>query len=265
MAEGELALILLTILHLLSPLAAWLQDITKVIYFRYTKQKWCPHHTVPKFCSRFSHRSRLKRSVPLRAKVNVAVFQSDRGDNGDDDIPAAHHVKEQWKNRTKFKTKQKMFREYAIQICCSTKIDTLFENRAMQGREHCLPLQRMQKNLFGCLSDTRCKNEETKWREGFSKAGRSNIVGPPVLMAWAEIWPDRLVWSDHLCFHCPSPFTIIVFIITIIINTRPKPAYGRQGLDWIVGQGYSFVVFSTNKTMETNQKPWKTMKHFEKP
>ena len=27
--------------------------------------------------------------------------------------------------------------------------------------------------------------------------------------------------------------------------TRPKPAYGRQGLDWIVGPGYSFVVFST--------------------
>ena len=27
--------------------------------------------------------------------------------------------------------------------------------------------------------------------------------------------------------------------------TRPKPAYGRQGLDWIVGPGYSFAVFST--------------------
>jgi len=37
--------------------------------------------------------------------------------------------------------------------------------------------------------------------------------------------------------------------------TRPKPAYGRQGLDWIFGPGYSFVVFSTNKTMETHQKP----------
>ena len=84
---------------------------------------------------------------------------------------------------------------------------------------YCLPLQRMQtKVVFECVSDTQCKNEEPKWREGFSKAGRSNIVGPPVLMAWAEIWPDRLVWSDHLCFHCPSPFTIIVFIITIIIN-----------------------------------------------
>ena len=28
-------------------------------------------------------------------------------------------------------------------------------------------------------------------------------------------------------------------------NTRPKPAYGRQGLDRIIGPGYSFVVFST--------------------
>ena len=24
-------------------------------------------------------------------------------------------------------------------------------------------------------------------------------------------------------------------------NTRPKPAYGRQGLDWIVGPGYSLI------------------------
>ena len=30
-------------------------------------------------------------------------------------------------------------------------------------------------------------------------------------------------------------------------KTRPKPAYGRQGLEWIVGPGYSFVVFSTNR------------------
>ena len=30
-----------------------------------------------------------------------------------------------------------------------------------------------------------------------------------------------------------------------ICDTRPKPAYGRQGLDWIVGPGNSFVVFST--------------------
>ena len=53
---------------------------------------------------------------------------------------------------------------------------------------------------------------------------------------------------------------VIIIVIIIIIITRPKPAYGRQGLDWIVGPGYSFVVFSTNKTMETNQKTRKTMK-----
>ena len=33
--------------------------------------------------------------------------------------------------------------------------------------------------------------------------------------------------------------------VITIFRTRPKPAYGRQGLDWIVGPGYSFVVFST--------------------
>ena len=31
-------------------------------------------------------------------------------------------------------------------------------------------------------------------------------------------------------------FTIIFFINIIIKITRPKSAYGRQGLDWIVGQ-----------------------------
>ena len=50
--------------------------------------------------------------------------------------------------------------------------------------------------------------------------------------------------------------SITISIVNIMIMiTRPKPAYGRPGLDWIVGPGYSFSVFSTNKTMETNQKP----------
>ena len=57
---------------------------------------------------------------------------------------------------------------------------------------------------------------------------------------------------------------ILSFVIIIIIITRPKPAYSRQGLDWILGPGYSFVVVSTDKTMETNQKPWKAteMQHW---
>ena len=46
-----------------------------------------------------------------------------------------------------------------------------------------------------------------------------------------------------------------IIVIIAIITTRPKLAYGRQGLDLIVGPGYSFVVFSTNKTMETNHNP----------
>ena len=31
-----------------------------------------------------------------------------------------------------------------------------------------------------------------------------------------------------------------------MLLTRPKPAYGRQGLDWIVGPEYSFGVFATS-------------------
>ena len=49
--------------------------------------------------------------------------------------------------------------------------------------------------------------------------------------------------------------TLNIIILVVFDMTRPNPAYGRQGLDWIVGPGYSFVVFSTNQTMETNHKP----------
>ena len=51
-----------------------------------------------------------------------------------------------------------MFRENVEHICCSTKIDALFENRAIQGREHC-PLQRMQKI---CLDAGQIHNAKTK-------------------------------------------------------------------------------------------------------
>ena len=37
---------------------------------------------------------------------------------------------------------------------------------------------------------------------------------------------------------------MIIIIIIIIKITRPKPAYGWQGLDWIVGPGYRFLVLS---------------------
>ena len=48
--------------------------------------------------------------------------------------------------------------------------------------------------------------------------------------------------------------------------TRPKPAYGRQGLDWIVGPGYSLGrVHSGGKPWKTNLEPWKTMETNQKP
>ena len=66
--------------------------------------------------------------------------------------------------------------------------------------------------------------------------------------------------------------TIISFIIDIIINivnniiinfiinnTRPKPAYGRQGLDWSRRARIQFCGVLDQKNMETNknhEKPW---------
>ena len=58
----------------------------------------------------------------------------------------------------------------------------------------------------------------------------------------------------QLCFILFSQNSLFMTSL-IIFCTRPKPACGRQGLDCIVGPGYCFVVFSTNKTMGTNQKP----------
>ena len=64
-----------------------------------------------------------------------------------------------------------------------------------------------------------------------------------------------------------SSFTITI----IIIITRPKLAYGWQGLDWIVGPEYSFRVFYTWKmknqpvTMKSHKNLPGTMKNHEKP
>ena len=58
----------------------------------------------------------------------------------------------------------------------------------------------------------------------------------------------------------PTPMTTLILLI--IILTRPKPAYGRQGLDWIVWPGYRFVVFSTMEPTKNHEKPWN---HLEKP
>ena len=35
--------------------------------------------------------------------------------------------------------------------------------------------------------------------------------------------------------------------VACFMQTRPKPAYRWQGLDWIVGPGFSFGVFSMSR------------------
>ena len=46
----------------------------------------------------------------------------------------------------------------------------------------------------------------------------------------------HLKWEGHRLFE-------------LFKRTRPKPAYGRQGIDWIVGPGYSFGVFSMSQCL----------------
>ena len=99
-----------------------------------------------------------------------------------------------------------------------------------------------------------------------TSTGRCSYVFPSLASSVSAPSPSSssLRWST----------TFLIGIIIII--TRPKPAYGRQGLDWIVGPGCSFVVFSTKKkhvnqpkTMinheTTLKKPWKPTKNHDKP
>ena len=100
-------------------------------------------------------------------------------------------------------------------------------------------------------------------------SGRNNYVNTcklfqiSICLEWGEWYELRRQTLTVIIGRCCS-ISDCLFILgkppdknsAVFFNTRPKPAYGRQGLDWIVGPGYSFVVFSTNKTMGTNQKPW---------
>ena len=73
--------------------------------------------------------------------------------------------------------------------------------------------------------------------------------------AWGAWWVAFLCswWSAPTMAPLATSFPILPPIFARLVdeqvfeNTRPKPAYGRQGLDWIVRPGYSFVVFSTNR------------------
>ena len=56
---------------------------------------------------------------------------------------------------------------------------------------------------------------------------------------------EEEVGVAHLEVEAPVWLAIVLQLDKRFYITRPKPAYGRQGLDWIVRPGYSFVVFST--------------------
>ena len=89
--------------------------------------------------------------------------------------------------------------------------------------------------------------------------GGTGTTWPKHSERWRNFWRCTL-WSlwwlnlGALLVHTPDNCHLFPqrILHLIFFSTRPKPAYGLQGLDWIVGPGYSFVVFSTNKTMETN-------------
>ena len=47
--------------------------------------------------------------------------------------------------------------------------------------------------------------------------------------------------------------------------TMPKPAYGRQGLEWIVGPGYSLWCSEPTKLWKPTKNHEKPYNHLEKP
>ena len=57
------------------------------------------------------------------------------------------------------------------------------------------------------------------------------------------------IWAAACSRRVADP---IMMLMIMIIITRPKPAFGRQGLDWIVRPGNSFVVVSTNRGILTS-------------
>ena len=61
-------------------------------------------------------------------------------------------------------------------------------------------------------------------------------------------YPDRLnLFLRHLFYLNDSGYFFSFVSISQINNSRPKPTYGRPGLDWIVWPGYSFGVFSMSR------------------
>ena len=96
-----------------------------------------------------------------------------------------------------------------------------------------------------------------------SLALRLNLPAPPSLIIFGKRWKT----PRSRCYTTEVFFLNFIMIMRLFnfYSTRPKPAYGWQGLDWIVGPGYSFVVFSNQKPWNHLEKPWKPTKNHEKP
>ena len=79
------------------------------------------------------------------------------------------------------------------------------------------------------------------------QSARAAFYGRPTIKAWrVPTWPHGNLSLVRMVVIIIM-ITVIIGMFIILLITRPKPAYGRQGLDWIIGPGYSFVVFSTNR------------------
>ena len=66
---------------------------------------------------------------------------------------------------------------------------------------------------------------------------RGEIIGLPLSFETISCWNYPVT-----NLHRPKPVSL-----NMLEPIKPKPAYGRQGLDWIVRPGYSFGVFSTSR------------------
>ena len=83
--------------------------------------------------------------------------------------------------------------------------------------ELCEERRRRSRNIFAPSGSCRLLSQDCQTCD-------HSVLVPP---------PREISLGFFLCYNTRDQFD----------QTTPKPAYGRQGLDWIVGPGYSFVVF----------------------
>ena len=82
-----------------------------------------------------------------------------------------------------------------------------------------------------------------------------------ILAASSPIFEEILQRNKH-----PHPMIYMRgFQSKHFASTRPKPAYGRQGLDWIVGPRYSLWCSEPTKLWKPTKNHEKPYNHLEKP